>query len=82
MRVAREAQASSPTKVDEIRQKIAIHMGPNPSYNDPLTFFTSYMELSMSYYTEAASYYGGSSSGSNAFPPQLRHTPTVIMKGK
>jgi hypothetical protein len=31
------------------------------------------------YDAKATSYYGGSSSNPNAFPPQLRHAPAVIV---
>jgi hypothetical protein len=51
-----------------------IHMGPNPSYYHLSVFFTSYVELSMLCDAETMPYHGGFS----AFPPRLRHAPTII----
>jgi hypothetical protein len=53
-------------------------MGPNPSYDNLSAFIVSYAELSALYDTKATSYYGGSSSSPDTFPPQLRHAPVVI----
>jgi hypothetical protein len=53
-------------------------MGQNPSYDDLATFFASYAEFSVLYDAEAMSYYGGSNSSPDVFPPQLRNATVVI----
>jgi hypothetical protein len=67
-----ENRPALPSKVDEIKRKIVIHMGPNSTYDDLSIFFASYTKLSTLYDTETLSYHGGSSSGPSAFLPRLR----------
>ena len=49
-------------------------MGPNTSYDDSSVFFASYIELSALCDAEIAPY----RDSIIAFPPRLRHAPTVI----
>lgn len=54
-------------EANEIRIQIAIHMGPDPLYDDMLAFFASYAELSTLYDTESSSYHDCSRSGPGTF---------------
>jgi hypothetical protein len=49
-------------------------MGPNTSYDDPLVFFASYIELFASCDADTTPY----RDSIVAFPPRLCHAPTVI----
>jgi hypothetical protein len=71
----RRPRLAPPFEADEIRRHIAIHMGPNPSYDDMSVFFASYAELSVLYDIETTPYRGDSRDGFNAFPPRLNHAP-------
>lgn len=62
-----EHRLAPPFEIDKIRRHIAIHMGPDPLYDDMLAFFASYTELSTLYDTEASSYHDCSRSGPSTF---------------
>lgn len=74
-----EHNLALPSKDDEIRRHIGIHMGPDPTYDDMSVFFASYMELYVLYDAEASSYHDGSSSGPGALLSRLRYARTVLM---
>jgi hypothetical protein len=67
-----------PSEANEIRVHIAIHMGLEPTYDDPSAFFASYTEPCGLYNAKMLSYHDGSSSGLGAFLPQMRHALAVI----
>lgn len=69
---------ASPSEVDEIRRQITVHIGPNPMYVNLLTFFASFVVLSVLYDAETMSYYDGASDSPVAIPPRLHHAPMVI----
>jgi hypothetical protein len=64
-----------PSKADEIRHQIVIHMGPNPSYDDMSVFFAFYVELFVLCDVETTPYHDGF----DAFSPRLRLAPVVIV---
>lgn len=70
--------SSLPSKADVIRRQIAIHLGPNPSYDDLWAFFLSYSELFTLYNEGRLPHHSGSSGSPSVFPPHLRHTLEVI----
>jgi hypothetical protein len=79
-RARRERRGLAPPfEADKIRRQIAIHMGPNPSYDNLSAFFASYAKHSALYSVETMSYYGSSIISTHVFPPQLCHAPTVII---
>lgn len=69
---------SLPYEDDDIRRHIAIHMGPNPSYDNIWAFFSSYAELSTLYDEERLPHPGGSNGSHGVIPPHRRHALRVI----